>query len=243
METLTLKQAYNKTLGSKGVFSYLLEYIFATRLEYSVIPWICIYPDEDFTLNLERAEMLDNLYFFQYSGMKPVSPLVFNMYDYDTESISEEELIYISGMFYQVYGQNLREMWNVLTAEYNPLENYNLTETVDEDTTASASTDYTGSQTDRNDYEHNQRKVPYDDSTAHLESVGDGYDETVRSFTNRNDSTSGSGTKDTTTVRHGNIGVTTTQTLVRSTMKLWERNFFFNYVFPYLDKILTLPIY
>ena len=43
--------------------------------------------------------------------------------------------------------------------------------------------------------------------------------------------------------RHGNIGVTTSQQMLQSEHELWLWNFFFDVVFPDLDKILCLYVY
>lgn len=43
--------------------------------------------------------------------------------------------------------------------------------------------------------------------------------------------------------RAGNIGVTTSQQMIESERKLWWWNFFYNVVFPDIDRVLTLQIY
>ena len=43
--------------------------------------------------------------------------------------------------------------------------------------------------------------------------------------------------------RSGNIGVTTSQQMIESERKLWLWNFFYNVVFPDIDRVLTLQIY
>lgn len=56
-------------------------------------------------------------------------------------------------------------------------------------------------------------------------------------------SSSSDGLSETTHTRSGNIGVTTTQQMLQSEMNLWEWNFFYNVLFPSIDKLLTLSIY
>lgn len=43
--------------------------------------------------------------------------------------------------------------------------------------------------------------------------------------------------------RSGNIGVTTSQQMIQSERDLWMWHYFYNVVFPDIDRILTLPIY
>lgn len=243
MNEMTLKQAFNKTTTSKGILRYLMDYIFHSPFEFSEIPWLYIYPDADLDKNVERADMLDNLYFFNHSGEKITSPLVFNLYSQEQQEIPDSECLYIAGMFFQVYGKELKEMWNVINAQYNPLENYSLSEVVGEGVGGSSTTTYKGSQTNENYQTSTISKYPYDDNTPHPETEESGNSTDTLTFNQRSDETSSSNTRDMTRSVHGNIGVTTTQTLIRSSLRIWEKSFFYTYVFPYLDKILTLPIY
>lgn len=50
-------------------------------------------------------------------------------------------------------------------------------------------------------------------------------------------------TENHTLTRHGNIGVTTTQQMLQSDIDLWKWSFFYDVLFPSLDRVLTLPIY
>lgn len=50
-------------------------------------------------------------------------------------------------------------------------------------------------------------------------------------------------TRNYTLTRAGNIGVTTAQQMLESERQLWVWNFFYNVVFPDIDKILTIKIY
>ena len=50
-------------------------------------------------------------------------------------------------------------------------------------------------------------------------------------------------TRNYTLTRTGNIGVTTSQQMIQSERELWLWDYFYNVVFPDIDRILTLPIY
>lgn len=50
-------------------------------------------------------------------------------------------------------------------------------------------------------------------------------------------------TRNYTLTRSGNIGVTTSQQMIESERNLWVWNFFYNVVFPDIDRILTIQIY
>lgn len=50
-------------------------------------------------------------------------------------------------------------------------------------------------------------------------------------------------TRNYTLTRSGNIGVTTSQQMIQSERDLWLWDYFYNVVYPDIDRILTLPIY
>lgn len=43
--------------------------------------------------------------------------------------------------------------------------------------------------------------------------------------------------------KSGNIGVTLAQRMIEAEIKLWQWNFFYKFLFPCVDRVLTLPIY
>lgn len=57
------------------------------------------------------------------------------------------------------------------------------------------------------------------------------------------DTGSDTNTRNYTLTRTGNIGVTTSQQMIQSERELWLWEYFYNIVFPDIDRILTLPIY
>lgn len=71
------------------------------------------------------------------------------------------------------------------------------------------------------------------------------YNTTETDTGTQTDSAGGTDTKthNYTLTRKGNIGVTTAQQMIESERALWVWNFFYNVVFPDIDKVLTLQIY
>ena len=102
-------------------------------------PWAEDSPDLD---------SLDALYLYQHSGQKYVLPLM-NMFVTDGK-LTQAGITACSKMAASLWYPKWTRLWNVMTAEYNPLENYNMHE--EEDTEPSGTetneTTFSGTETD-----------------------------------------------------------------------------------------------
>lgn len=85
---------------------------------------------------------LDLEYMLNRSGRKPITPLLYDMMYGDRQpptfgTETKEEVIagYISDLCYNMYADKWRKIFNALQAEYNPIENYSMTEKVIKDET------------------------------------------------------------------------------------------------------------
>ena len=225
--------------------------IFTVLQEFSALPW----KDENI------ASALDIAYHGGRSGDKYVSPLVNKIMDGDTLTTTEKTLIATSIM--AVYNGNWAKEYATRSFEYNPIENYSMTETMTNDETVTEyghvntrdiDTDHTKSgtetitpnlETDNSVYGFNSSSpVPSGESSQ------TGTNETAYNTTDADDGTitdteSGSDThtRNYEMTRAGNIGVTTSQQMITSERELWIWNFFNDVVFPDVDKVLTLKIY
>lgn len=287
--------------SSTGIFS---------QLQYLDVPWK--------TLNI--AAQLDINYHLNRSGKKIVSPLI-ESYTDNEESLTVAQKTEIAGAVFAIYGDKWSKLYELLSLEYNPISNYDMTETEEiegetsnslhrtgTETTSGTGTDahaYTGSQTNADTgtetTTHTGTKgvVTNDTSTGSSEGATDntvyGFNSTTgvndsgsentttaeserdvtetttddltdtrtdalthtrtdnltdtetRNLTdqltrNTTDAETGSNSVTRTLTRSGNIGVTTSQQMIESTIELWRWNFFIQ-VFEDLDTILTISTY
>lgn len=107
MET-TLNEAFNYSpVENEGIFHYLQD------LE---VPW-----KDD---NIDGY--LDLYYHNNHSGNKITSPLIDSfIYDGQIPTESKEDL---ASIIFALYGVTWVRMWNIYTSEYEPLQNYDMTE-------------------------------------------------------------------------------------------------------------------
>lgn len=141
-----------------------------------------------------------------------------------------------------------------ITAEYNPLENYNRTETwtdtEDEDTTATNSTtdSNTGSSTRTPNLTEGHKVAGYNDTTL-VDSSSDTTTGTEGISSNNTEtiSGSGSGSKDRTLVHSGNvsgnIGVTTSQQMLNQELDVAERTDIYRYISESFKQRFCLMVY
>lgn len=231
MVTLTLNDVYSEWI-TKGIFSYL------NALE---VPW-----KNDITSN-----ELDVTYHGSRSGHKIIGSLIENFLENNV--VSEENKITIAQAIYTLYIKNWNALYKTLSLEYNPIENYSMTETENvqdthKGTLVSDSTD-TNTNTENtivNDTANNQLwGFNSTNSVNSDKQVGDttrNVDGSINSTHKNTDTENKDITSDRTLKRSGNIGVTTSQQMIESERHLWLWNFFES-VFSDIDKILVLKIY
>lgn len=231
MVTLKLNDVYPKWI-TKGIFSYL------NALE---VPW-----KNDITGN----ELDINYHGFR-SGHKIVGSLIENFLENNV--VSEENKITIAQAIYTLYIKNWNALYKTLSLEYNPIENYSMTETENIQDTHRGTLESDGSDTNTNtentivnDISNNQLwGFNSTDSVNSDKQIGDttrNVDGSMNSTHKNTDTETKDITSYRTLKRSGNIGVTTSQQMIESERQLWFWNFFEN-VFADIDKILVLKIY
>lgn len=72
---------------------------------------------------------LDMEYFGNRSGCRECSPLVDKMVNQNGYIISPENSRRLTNIIRALYGENWGRLWTAIKVEYNPLENYSMTET------------------------------------------------------------------------------------------------------------------
>lgn len=231
METFTLNSVYPEWI-TKGIFSYL------NALE---VPW----------KNDVSGNQLDIIYHGSRSGNKIIGSLIENYLDNNT--VSDDNKIIIAQAIYTIYIKNWNALYKTLSLEYNPIENYSMTETENVQDTHKGTLESNGNNTNTyiettlvNDTSNNQLwGFNSTDSVNSDKQTGDttrDVDSTMDSTHKNTDRETKDITSDRTLKRSGNIGVTTSQQMIESERQLWLWNFFES-VFSDIDKILVLKIY
>lgn len=231
MGTLTLNSVYPEWV-TKGIFSYL------NALE---VPW----------KNDVSGNQLDIIYHGSRSGNKIIGSLIENYLDNNT--VSDDNKIIIAQAIYTIYIKNWNALYKTLSLEYNPIENYSMTETENVQDTHKGTLESNGNNTNTyiettivDDTSNNQLwGFNSTDSVNSDKQTGDttrDVESTMDSTHKNTDRETKDITSDRTLKRSGNIGVTTSQQMIESERQLWLWNFFES-VFSDIDKILVLKIY
>ena len=213
----------------------------------------------------ENGQTLDQMYFGNHSGDKETSPLLDKFIEQNRENaipelLTEEQITTLANILYTRYGVQWNKLYKVLSAEYNPIENYSMTEeetpditrtetpNITRDKTISAKSDFTvttNSDTATDVYGFNSASpVPQGESNGNSTVTTQG--DADKNVTTENETETGTRTEretgKRTLTRSGNIGVTTSQQMLESEIKLWEWNFY-ETVFKDVDTVLTVPKY
>lgn len=279
--------------------------------------------------NEVSGNILDVEYYLNISGQKRVSPLISRIIG-TSEKLTSTNTSQLASICYAMYMPNWSKEYATLNLEYNPVSNYDMTETETRETTTegeklntgtqtgagttsntgtqtnavikhntgtqatTGSTANTGTQTNATDqevdvtqsgnsandvYGFNSTTAVHDTSSNASSHDVTTNDETITRTDNLTESrtdtrtdnltetenstrtddlasttsntrtdnlaenTSGTETEERTLTRSGNIGVTTSQQMIQSERELYLWNFFYNVVFPDVDKVLTIATY
>ena len=115
MSKIVLNDVFSQWLNDKGIIKTLTD-------NYDV-PW----------KNVLDGSVLDLEYHGNRSGGKIISPLVEKLITKD--GISDANAIKLCGLIYSRNNTNWKKLWDTLSFEYNPIENYNMQEVEDNNTT------------------------------------------------------------------------------------------------------------
>lgn len=217
--------------------------------------------------------ILDTEYMYNVSGQKNISPLVRTLLGANN-TLTGADITALSNILVGMFLLNWRKQYATLSMEYNPISNYDMTETETE--SGNTTGERTNGGTSTNVHTGTQTTVDAETASGTAQgtanngvygfnsstSVGD-----TDASTNSTNSTQVNGTSTRTDdltdrrtddftenssgthsanrrlTRSGNIGVTTSQQMLESERNLWVWNFFYNVVFPDVDRVLTLSTY
>ena len=206
----------------------------------------------EYAASSDDIDRLDVLYVFQHSGDKYVVPLM-KMFLDENGKLTDTSLPEAADMALALWKKKWTALWDVANAEYDPIENYRLEEketttpTGTETTTdAMTGTDTTRTQgtaanneTANSVYGFNSTDpVPASLSSQKSDySAGTTFGHTnteTKTFTNRKTERE--------LERYGNVGVTTSQQMLQSSIELARWNFWLQ-VFEDLDATFCLDCY
>ena len=192
---------------------------------------------------------LDLEYFGNVSGDKTVSPLIRKLSVNGV--LSPTAVSKIAQSLYTMHGLRWTKLWNTYQLEYDPIQNYNMTEIMSDDdtiTTYGRTHSKTGTEVDDRTRTDDNKESVYGFNSSNA-SDSDESDRTIN-----DDNTHTYNVSDTDTgsdrqshsyelTRSGNIGVTTSQQMIESERALWMWRYFYDVVFPDVDKMLTISVY
>lgn len=216
----SLNNAFDNWM-SFGIFHYL---------NALSVPW----SDE------ELKTQLDTVYHGNHSGEKLISPLVSKLLgEDDSLTIADKEKLAESILL--IYGKQWSKLWDTLSFDYNPIENYNMVENGSNGNTETRNLTTTNTGTVGTVSDGTTKVNAFNSTEAVDSNASEDSSTTTNNLTSGDTGTVGNvGSHQLT--RSGNIGVTTSQQMIQSERDLWVWSFF-EQVFADLDKILTLQIY
>lgn len=167
-----LNEIYNEWKSEKGFFHYLFYYFShaSPSIECPFLP------------TSQDALLLDMKYHGGHSGNKIVSTFIDSFLN-DFDGMQDAYFTRFAEIFWKLNSENLLREWEIMTAEYNPLNNYDMRETLSEnrsgnhaDTSQSINNvSHTGTDTTRTGRDET---VSTDTTTTHningFDSTGDG---------------------------------------------------------------------
>ena len=187
----------------------------------------------------ENNALLDIDYIYRWSGYKSISPLVRHLLG--TNAVFDSTAYTtLAGIIWANFGTAWTKKYEALVSEYDPLKNYDMTEHEDNEIVDDALTNVSGLAANNTTSANSTKSVyAYNSSTATPSES-----ESASTGTNTNMDTNYDNTRtiDRTLTRSGNIGVTTSQQMLESELKLRAYRFF-EEVYKDVDRMTALPIY
>lgn len=205
-------------------------------------------------LNDETVDVskVDVAYIYGHSGNKYISPFLERFLD-DNNKLTSANIEAVAEMLWQIFGESWNRLWEINKAEYDPLENYNKTETRSTDETGKETMDrtHTGSDTSvteglANQNQSKNKVYGFNSATGVNASENESSHKSTNTFTPGVADKEEKSFTDRNTFEeihtNGNIGVTTSQQMAQSSVDFWKWKFWMN-VMDDLDSWLVLSVY
>lgn len=195
---------------------------------------------------------VDVAYIYGHSGNKYIAPFLEKYLD-ENGKLTTSAITEIAGILWQLFGENWNRLWEINKAEYDPLENYNKTETRSTDETGKETMDrtHTGFDTSvteglANQNQSKNKVYGFNSSNPVNASENESSHKSTNTFTPGVADKEEKSFTDRNTFEeihtNGNIGVTTSQQMAQSSVDFWKWKFWMN-VMDDLDSWLVLSVY
>ena len=232
IDTITLDGFYS---NPDGIFSkWVSEHEEDTN---PILPWL----DSNYALELDIELYMSR------SGDKFISPLYQRMLESIGESIQGEETKEkLFDLIVNKFALSWNKIWDALTTNYKPLENYDMEQTETPDITKERNTKSNTKITNTNEIETSQQNVFGFNSSDAVPSTSQEGSNTTTTEGNEDDNNTWEEETETGTrglTRHGNIGVTTSQQMLLSEVDLRTKTIFTDIVLKDVDSMLCLMVY
>ena len=197
------------------------------------------------------SEYLDLDYFGNHSGCKFVAPVVANMVNSETGELTDSDRAVLAKIIWLKFQQPWTHLWETNVVSYNPIHNYNMTDTrtlvrgdqeAQSDSRSSVDSTEHGKTSESQGFVYGFNNAQANGKPADRSVLKDGGETVVTTQDGSNRNTVSGRQEEETTQRSGNIGVTTTQQMLSSERELWMWNFF-DQVYKDIDTVLSLSVY
>lgn len=214
--------------------------IFGALSTLGTMPW------DDYA----ESETLDIEYFGNHSGGKFVAPVVLHLLG-NTESLLDADRILLARIIWNKFREPWSHLWETNLVVYNPIHNYNMTETrhlerddtgTQDDSTTSVDTTTHGRTNEVIDFTYGMNNADQNGKRSDRSTSQEGGTTSTSGTGSLDRDTTDNRVEDETITRAGNIGVTTTQQMLTADRELWLWNYF-DQIYKDIDSVLALPFY
>lgn len=175
--------------------------------------------------------LVDTDYISSY-GTRIISPLVNDLLN-ENEELTEQAKEKLANIIYARFGVNWQKLFDTMSLQYNPIENYSMVETEQ----ATGQANGTNEQETKQESELANGRYGFNSGTSNPTETSKASGNNKTKGTNSlNNST------DRTLTRSGNIGVTTSQQMITSERDVWLYDYF-KVIFSQVNLLLTIPYY
>lgn len=173
--------------------------------------------------------------------------------------VENQDVANVVNVVYSTYINNWNKLWQNYVAEYNPIENYSMTENFSEVSNKISNVEYnedeqklsnrnttgtTTSESDTSIFTFNNPSVDgvKSDKGINVTTPDINNNDSSNNTKNFTENNTDDNTIERELKRSGNIGVTTSAQMIRENIELWKWNYF-EQIFNDIDKIMSIGVY
>lgn len=194
--------------------------------------------------------ILDIEYFGNRSGGKFVSPVIMNLLGQE-DALLDSDREMLARIIWAKFKEPWTHLWATNVIAYNPIHNYNMNESrhlerddtgTQDDAMSSVDTTTHGRTNQVTDFVYGMNNVDENGKPSDRSASSEGGTTSTSGTGSLDRDTTDNRVEDETFTRAGNIGVTTTQQMLKSEREVWMWNYF-DQIYRDIDSVLSLPIY